>query len=153
MKLAEALILRADLQKRLAQLKARISRNAKVQEGDEPAEAPGELLSEFDRLATELEALILGINQTNLSAQLDDGRSLTAALARRDVLRLRADAFRELAEAASGNQFRYSNSEVKFQSTVEVGVIQKQADTLSREFRELDAMIQQANWNTELAQN
>jgi len=34
MKLAEALTLRADLQKRIAQLKERLLINAKVQEGD-----------------------------------------------------------------------------------------------------------------------
>jgi len=34
MKLAEALILRADCQKRFEQLKARLLSNAKVQEGD-----------------------------------------------------------------------------------------------------------------------
>ena len=37
MKLAEALILRADCQKRIAQLKSRLLVNAKVQEGDAPA--------------------------------------------------------------------------------------------------------------------
>ena len=43
MKLAEALILRADCQKRIAQLKSRLLVNAKVQEGDAPAETPREL--------------------------------------------------------------------------------------------------------------
>ncbi|MEM8557071.1 MAG: hypothetical protein AAGG50_04525, partial [Bacteroidota bacterium] len=38
MKLAEALILRADLQKRLAQLRQRVMQNVKTQEGDAPAE-------------------------------------------------------------------------------------------------------------------
>ena len=40
MKLAEALNLRADLQKRIAQLKERLANNVKVQEGDSPAEDP-----------------------------------------------------------------------------------------------------------------
>lgn len=40
MNLAEALILRADCQKRIAQLKARLLTNAKIQEGDAPAETP-----------------------------------------------------------------------------------------------------------------
>jgi hypothetical protein len=45
MKLAEALILRADCQKRIAQLKSRLLVNAKVQEGDAPAGDP----AGFDR--------------------------------------------------------------------------------------------------------
>jgi hypothetical protein len=47
MKLAEALILRADCQKRIAQLKSRLLVNAKVQEGDTPAETPQELITEL----------------------------------------------------------------------------------------------------------
>jgi len=39
MKLAEALIERADLQKQIAQAESRMKENAKVQEGDETAEA------------------------------------------------------------------------------------------------------------------
>jgi len=47
MKLAEALMLRADIQKRIDQLKQRLLRNVKVQEGDRPAENPEALLSEL----------------------------------------------------------------------------------------------------------
>ena len=48
MKLAEALLLRADLQKKVISLKKRIGENAKVQEGDTPSENPVELLSLID---------------------------------------------------------------------------------------------------------
>ena len=37
MKLAKALIERADLQRKIAQMESRMEQNAKVQEGDEPA--------------------------------------------------------------------------------------------------------------------
>jgi len=40
MKLAEALILRADIQKRIEQLKSRLADNAKGQEGENPSEEP-----------------------------------------------------------------------------------------------------------------
>jgi hypothetical protein len=43
MKIAEALALRADLQKRLEQLKQRLVKNARIQEGDSPEEDPVEL--------------------------------------------------------------------------------------------------------------
>jgi hypothetical protein len=46
MKIAEALALRADLQKRLEQLKQRLVKNARIQEGDKPEEDPAELQSE-----------------------------------------------------------------------------------------------------------
>ena len=68
MKLAEALILRADCQKRIAQLKSRLLVNAKVQEGDAPAETPQELIAELGRVSTELLDLIKRINRTNSAA-------------------------------------------------------------------------------------
>ena len=46
MKLAEALLLRSDLQKKIASLKERIARYSVVQEGDRPAEDPKALLAQ-----------------------------------------------------------------------------------------------------------
>jgi hypothetical protein len=149
MKLAEALVLRADAQKRLEQLKQRLLRNAKVQEGDEPAEEPARLLEEFEEVAAQLTGLIQRINRTNAASELA-GSSLTDALAVRDVLRLRQALYRELAEAASVTQSRVTKSEVKFRSTVSVAAIQVRADVLAKEHRELDARIQEANWRIDL---
>lgn len=150
MKLAEALILRADNQTRLEQLKQRLFRNAKVQEGDTPAENPQGLLEELERTSDELVRLIQNINKTNSAAKLEDGMTLTDALAIRDVLRLKQAAYAGLAQTAAVTQDRYSRSEVKFQSTVDVNVIQKQADQYAKQHRELDAKIQAANWTTDL---
>ena len=46
MKLAEALSIRKDLQKRIQQLETRIKSNVKVQEDEEPLEDPNELTFE-----------------------------------------------------------------------------------------------------------
>ena len=40
--------------------------------------------------------------------------------------------------------------EIKIYSTVSVAALQKQADSLSKQLRELDVRIQSANWTTEL---
>ncbi|MCA9969214.1 MAG: DIP1984 family protein [Anaerolineales bacterium] len=150
MKLAEALILRADLQKRLVQLKQRILDNAKVQEGDAPAEDANRLLAELERGNADLVDLIQRINRTNSTTQLDADLTLADALAVRDSLKLRHTVHRELAQAATITQSRFSRSEVKFVSTVDVGAMQETADQLAREHRDLDARIQAANWSTEL---
>lgn len=150
MKLAEALILRADQQKRLEQLKQRLLRNAKVQEGDAPAEDPQALLREFEQVAVALTRLIQQVNRTNSATAFDGDVTLSDALARRDVLRLRQAAYRSLAEAATVEQSRFTRSEVRFLSTIEVAAIQRQADALAQEYRELDSRIQAANWATEL---
>jgi hypothetical protein len=152
MKLAEALILRADCQKRFEQLKARILRNAKVQEGDQPAENPQELIAESEQVATELAELIKRINRTNSTTPFADGKTISDALAERDVLVFRRGLYNELAQAASVTQVQYIRTEVKFVSTVNVGEAQKQADALARAYRELDARIQELNWQTEVVE-
>ena len=152
MKLAEALILRADCKKRLEQLKARVVRNAKVQEGDRPAEEPEALVAEVERVARELADLVKRINRTNSATVFGDGLTLSDALAERDVVALRHRLYRELAEAASISQDRYSRSEVKYVSAVSVADAQQRADDLAREYRSLDARIQELNWQAELSE-
>lgn len=149
MKLAEALQERADLMQRLGQLRSRMSANAQVQEGDVPAEDPGELMEEFDRCADRLEELICRINLTNTAAMVD-GKPLTALLARRDVLKTRIEAYRMLADCATVSSHRVTRSEIKTVPTVSARETQKRCDGLSRDFRELDNLIQAANWSTEL---
>jgi hypothetical protein len=147
MKVAEALALRSDLQKRLEQLKQRLLKNARIQEGDTPAEDPVELQSELEKSAQELTLLIQRINRTNAASRFGD-RTLADALAERDVLKIRYNAYREL--AASTTQGRTTRSEVKFISTVSVAATQRRADDLAKQYRELDTKIQEADWLTTL---
>jgi hypothetical protein len=153
MKLAEALILRADAQKRIEQVKVRLLRNAKVQEGDAPAENPRDLIQELEGVAAELTRLIRQINRTNTQTALADGTTVSDALALRDVLGKQYAVYRDLAATATVDQTRYSRSEVKFVSTVDVAAIQRRADDLARQHRELDATIQAANWATDLVED
>ena len=151
MKLAEALILRADCQKRIAQLKARLLTNAKIQEGDAPAETPQDLIAELGRVSAELLDLIKRINRTNSATSFNGGTSsLSDALADRDVLAVQRAAYVDLAQTASITQDRYSRSEVKYVSTINVAEIQKRVDDLAKNYRELDTRIQELNWKTEL---
>ena len=150
MKLAEALILRADSSRRVEQLRQRLLRSAKVQEGNQPAEDPQELIAELERVSGQLEQFVQRINRTNSNTMLDEAMSLSDALAVRDNLKLKQGIYQNLAQAAVVTQDRYSKSEVKFTSTVDVAAIQRRADDLARRHRDLDAKIQEANWRTEL---
>ena len=111
MKLAEALQERADLNRRIQQLQQRLENNAMVQEGEQPAEDPAELLAELDGCAASLETLITRINLTNCQTQVG-GESLTALLARRDVLKLKLGACRSLSYSASQLGHRGLRSEI-----------------------------------------
>jgi hypothetical protein len=150
MKLAEALILRADAQTRVRELTNRLNRVVKVQEGDEPVENPQELLTALNEAADELETLIKQINRTNSETSLEDGRTLTEALAERDVLMTRRGALAQVVNVAAQQQNRYGQSEIRYVTTVDVAGLQKQVDDLSRQYRELDAQIQQQNWLVDL---
>mgnify|MGYP000685464351 FL=1 len=150
MKLAEALIQRADHRKRLDQLKERLLRVARVQEGDSPAEDPAALLAEVERTAAGLTRLIQRINRTNSTTALDDGRTIADAIAERDTLQLRHAIVTSLIQAAIIKQDRFTKSEVRFHSTVDVVTLQRQADNLAQAYRELDTKIQAANWLVEV---
>jgi len=101
MKLAEALALRSDASKRFEQLRGRAQANVRYQEGEPPAENAAELVAEAGRVLDELEDLIRRINRTNAATSLDEQMTLTDAIARRDVLRLRHALATSVADAAS----------------------------------------------------
>ena len=151
MKLAQALILRSDTQKRIEQLKVRLLNNAKTQENESPSEDPKLLLKELDKLTSELFRLIYSINLTNSNAKFD-GMSLTEMIAKKDALVLKANVLREFATSASQKVDLYSNSEIKILSTVDVSALQKQVDALSKEIRELEMKLQEANWAVDLVE-
>ena len=149
MKLAEALQERADLTRRIEQLRYRLSNNVLVQEGEKPLEDPAALLEELESSFTRLEWLIARINLTNCAVKVE-GRSLTELIARRDVLSLRAEAYRRLVEEASQNTHRATRTEIKILSAVDVPALQRQADDASRELRLLDNTLQATNWTADL---
>lgn len=150
MKLAEALVSRSDTKKRLEQLRARLGASALVQEGEMPPEDPQVLLSELETLTTDFERLVIGINRTNSSASIAGVGSLTVALARRDALDVKFSVLSGFLDAASSRVNRYSRTEIKLVSTVDVATLRKQLDEVARSRRDLDSQIQGMNWTTDL---
>ena len=151
MKLAEALLERKRIKDEIHALRQRIMNDARVQEGDKPSENPAELVEKVANLINQLEKLIVAINRTNMQAKLPDGRTLMEAMAHRDMLKLKHDIAKELADTAAGaREYRMTRSEIKFVPTVDVAYWRKKADEYAKAYRELDAAIQAANWNTDL---
>jgi hypothetical protein len=152
MKLAEALALRADASRRAEQLRSRVAGSARYQEGEAPAEDAAALLAEAGTVLDELESLIRRINRTN-AATMVEGATLTDALARRDVLRLRHGMVTSAADAAAGEGqrgFRQLRSELKMIPALPVADLRRRADDLARELREVDTLIQRTNWEADL---
>ncbi|GHU66273.1 hypothetical protein AGMMS49983_15580 [Clostridia bacterium] len=149
MKLAEALIERADLKKQLAQLAERMRVNAKVQEGDEPAESVDSIIDTYESLMERLENLIIRINRTNAMVLMDD-TPIADAIANRDCLKSRLRVYKDLHNAASTQQERYARNEIRFVRCINPKTVQQKIDELAKAYRVLDTKIQTANWNTEL---
>ena len=149
MKLAEALQERADLNRKIAQLKDRLRDNALHQEGESPAEDPTELLSEIDSSLLRLEEIISKVNLKN-SQTIVDGKSITEWISRRDCLQMKLSAYDRLIESASGMIHRASGREIKILSSVDVRSLRKIRDSIAKEIREVDNLIQRTNWETDL---
>ncbi len=132
MKLAEALLLRADRNRNLEQLKQRIQVSARYQEGEQPPEDARDLVATASTVLDELEVLIRNFNRTNSGTVMAEGRTVTDALAERDVLRLRYSMLRISAEAASGGSqqagfIRTTRSELKYMRALDVTDLRQQA--------------------------
>ena len=152
MKLAIALSQRAELQTRIRQLENRLHNNALVQEGERPAEEPEELLNELEECYAQLERLIAQINRTN-NETLVQGARLSDLLARRECGTGKLNVLRGFLDSASNLVNRRTVGEIKIRSTVNVRELQKQVDREAKALRELDSLIQEANWTTELVEH
>ena len=151
MKLAEALQERADLNTRIEQLRDRAQNNALVQEGEKPAEDPKALVKELDECLARLEHLIATINMTNSVTKAGDS-TLTELIARRDVLKLKLSAYRDIIYVAGRSVTRARGTEIKIVPVLKAAELQKKADELAREIRLTDNLIQQTNWTVDLVE-
>jgi phage protein D len=152
MKLGEALRLRSDNYKKIAELKTRAVASAQTQEGADAPDNPGELLDTIERLSAQTLNLVQRINRTNVETMLPDGRPLVDALAERDYILVVRSPFEAVAEAASAMQQRYMRSEIRIVRNVDPVALRGKADELARRHRLLDVAIQEANWVTDLVE-
>lgn len=151
MKLAEALQERADLNRKIEELKRRLGNVVLVQEGEEPAEDPAALLKELDGAVARLEELMAAINLTNCRTKAG-GMSLTELIARKDALMLKLSSYRDLVYTAGQSTDRARGTEIRVKALLKAGELQKTADGLAKEIRELDNLLQETNWKTKLIQ-
>lgn len=150
MKLAEALLLRADLKKKLSSLRERIARNALVQDGEAAKEKVDELLAEAQSVLLEQQQLVRRIHSANETSQLADGRLLADVLGLRDRLVEHHALLIATIAATHKDVDRYSQREIKWVPQINVVSLQKQADDLSRKIRESNVLVQAANWQIEI---
>ena len=134
MKLAEALQERADLNRKIEELRRRLSNNILVQEGEEPSEDPTQLLAELNEAVARLETLMAAINRTNC----------------RTKVLIQRTAYRDLIYAAGQSTDRARGTEIRIRAALKASELQKTADRIAKEVREVDNLLQETNWKTKL---
>ncbi len=149
MKLAEALQERADLNRKIDEIRRRLDSSILVQEGEKPPEDPKELLRELDSAIDRLETLMAQINITNSRTRVQ-GMSLTEIIARKDALLIKLGAYRDIVHTAGQSTSRARGTEIKVLPLLKASELQKTADSLAKEARLLDNLLQDTNWKTKL---
>lgn len=149
MKLAQALQIRTDLQNRSEEIRDRLVQNATYQEGEKPAEDPVKLKKELDDIISQLQDYIFRIHQTNSEVKTPQG-SLSELLSKRDALTLKRSIYKSFVDEAANLSPRYGRNEIKMFPSVDVTTVRKELDEISKELRELEMTIQEANWTNDL---
>lgn len=149
-KLGQALLNRADLQRTLSQLRERIVASAKVQEGDKPHEDPDKLLREALGIVDQINELVVAINRVNVKAKLPSGKTLMEAIAERDSLKQQQAVILGAVAGASAEASRYGTREIKWVAQFDIAKLHKQAEGVAKKLRELNSNIQEANWNIDV---
>jgi hypothetical protein len=144
MKLAEALLLRADLIRKIEQLQNRIRPVLIVSDDKQPQEDPAKLMAQLRKAIQDLEALVVKINTTNNATAVAGYGSLMQALARRDALKMLSEKLRTIRYAAQIN----NSGEKELKTTIDIKKLQAEMDQTGRDFRTLDSIIQEINWST-----
>lgn len=155
MKLAEAILERVEISKRVNDLLQLLRDNAVVQDGDKPLESPTQLLTDLVTCYGRLEEFNRRINLTNNSTPFgpaEDGKPLKIcdALALREILDKEIRELSSVAGAFKVNTSRYSNTEIKSVVTMDPKVIRTMVDTLKNKRKDIDRKIQEINWKVEL---
>ncbi len=149
MKLAEALLERSELNRKIEELRYRITNNVLVQEGKTPSENPEELMKELDGAVERLAYLMAAINLTNCQTMVQ-GRTVTELIAEKDALSLKVSAYRDVVNEASSSTRRARGTEIRIHSVVDVSELRRQTDAIAKQIRELDTLLQATNWQTDL---
>lgn len=150
MKLAEALLLRRDLNNRLFQLRNEISSSVLVQEGDTLDRSITELFKEYDEINQQYSGLVVAINRKNATASLaDSALLLMEALEQREQLRRKHALLTQALDETKAAP-RMGRNEIRLVRTIDTKTLTEQLNATAKQLRELDGKIQQTNWLVDL---
>lgn len=148
MKLAQALNIRKKMSSDF-HMTATVVQSISVQAaGDpKPEKEPNELIASMLSQIEEEWKLIDKIDAANFSTKLKNGMTLMQALTKRDVLAKRKETMVKLCSLPSRGGY---GREEKTVVVLDVSKLRNIVNDLSRQWRELDDMIQETNWQVEI---
>lgn len=172
MKLAQLLIRRKGLNDRISQLTQRLSSSATVQEGDTPSENIEELIQILFKVIEEFRSIDTTIAFANTSVMVDlkqvplnekeDVKNIKTSLKELIIMRDTVKRIHGVLESLAtnlnpssregGGFFRHQATDIKWVSAYDYKKVRTMADDYAKRFRELDEIIQQTNWNTEIGE-
>jgi hypothetical protein len=151
MKLAEAILDRSEVTKRITELQGLISQNAVVQEGTDHEDVEGyyrELIQCYDsqRLLNEK------INRANNTTPYDGDKTIFIcdALSRKENIDKQILSLTSLANSFRSNFNRHSLSEIRSVPTMDPKIIRKHISILQQQRKDLDRCIQKQNWSVDI---
>ena len=138
----------------LQRIQRRLEAVSLVEEGSKPAEDPEALLNRHLSVSEQLESITIKITDTNQIESVSFGGEtfvLSKALAKREQLRHRVKFLRDLHESMiTGRRGIYYGNESKMVATLEPSKIEVQANRAASSLRELNSIIQEKNWTTNI---
>lgn len=150
MKLAELLVRRADLQKKIASLRERIKLNVIFQEGSKPSEDAKALIAQASLALTDLRSAVTKINETNIGQKMPDGRSIMEWIAEREGLAQLHALLKEAIEGTNLHRSRYGRQEIIWHTAIDVPALQEQLDSTAQKIRKVNLALQEHNWKVEI---
>jgi hypothetical protein len=149
-KLAEALLIKAEYEKRLESLRTRLAVSARIQEGNFPPEDPETLLADVQTCLEALASLSKRISITCSQTLLESRKTLADALIDQEILLKKESIYQSTIEAAIIPTDPPETSNILWRSTVNIAGLHRRIEDILKEYRLLETQIQKASWSTEL---
>lgn len=152
MKLAQALIERKALKQKIATTQQRVVNNAVREVGTTQETDAASLFEANEKLRVEYANLIIRINNTNNSVTIESGETISEAIVKRDAAKDRLAALEQILSASlkRDNGFRGEDRVVYESAFKDRLSIRSEIDKAAKFYRELDILIQSANWSNDL---
>ena len=152
MKLAQALKLRKQLKDSIGVLQSRAVQYAyrnPLPDGSVPPMKvdPNQVVRDMLSTSQKLTALIIAINDTNNATSLENGLTLSRAIVTRDQMLVLSTAVSAVSSGSRGYGSRPDKGAVY---DLDTELAYRTGNDLARQARELDDLIQAANWTTDL---